>query len=190
VIHPGSSKRNNNRAAPQTRSSEDDDVVTDAENESFWDFEVPEDDPYVAVKLSYEYAFFKVESFEDLVPEQLMLAWQFLTKMCKNLGIKKLIVDVSNNGGGLAVSSATLATLMYPSVKQDFVQRIHEAVINNPMQIFREEVIPLFDTLNEEFNSDDNTTEAPLRYTVDRFTDDHIEKVSETESKLLEASKL
>eukprot|EP00985_Skeletonema_marinoi_P000500 scaffold190_cov112-Skeletonema_marinoi.AAC.3 len=66
----------NNHAAPQTRSSEDDDVVTDAENESFWDFEVPEDDPYVAVKLTYEYAVFKVESFEDLVPEQLMLAWQ------------------------------------------------------------------------------------------------------------------
>eukprot|EP00984_Skeletonema_dohrnii_P020306 scaffold9862_cov149-Skeletonema_dohrnii-CCMP3373.AAC.4 len=171
---------NRKRAAPRTRS-QDDDVASDAENETFWEYEYPEDNPEVAFKIMDGYAIFKVESFDGLEPASVIINWIGLCKVCKLAGIKKVIVDISNNGGGTTESSPTLATLMYPTAAHTWYRKNRSVVINKPMQIYRDKLEPEFKLFNNLIMTiaDNGMDEIFQNYFMDILTDDRIEKVND-----------
>jgi hypothetical protein len=162
------------------------DVEVDAMSDtSFWDYQYPEpeDDPKpkVALKFMDEYAILKIEDF-DLMPDVVMSVWQVLVAGAKEKGIKKLIVDLSNNGGGIAQGGMTLSQLMYPSVGKEVFSNDFTAVINEPMQIFRDELFPLYEILFEVFTNEtlEEETMALFQNITDGFTDDAVRVVNST----------
>jgi hypothetical protein len=159
------------------------DVEVDAMNgTNFWGYQYPEDDPKpkVALKAMDEYAILKVENFH-LVSDDVLQVWPRLVGLAKEGGIKKLIVDLSNNGGGLINGGTTLSQLMYPSVGEEVFSKDFAAVINEPMQIFRDELEPLYENLNEFFSSkNENEVEEIFQNITDGFTDDVVRAVNAT----------
>jgi len=129
-----------------------------------------------ALKFMDGYAILKMESF-SLEPESLRQGWQRLADECKDRGIKKLIVDISINGGGLGVLGPALATLMYPTATHDWYKENNALVINKSMQIYRDKIEPLLKKFVQ--NNDDATDEALLTV-IEGLTDSRLKQVNVT----------
>jgi hypothetical protein len=168
----------NIKSASPTTKNEDINVVRNVEKEPFWFQTYPSDQPKVAGKIMNAYAIFKIESF-DLAPNYVIGAWNALSTKCKEAGVKKLIVDISNNPGGDAENPPTLATLMYPSAAYGWHRRNHAVVINKPMQIYRDVLEPEFDIFDKIIQSNE-TDEVLQRDVIDKLTDDRVKQVDAT----------
>jgi hypothetical protein len=99
---------------------------------------------YVAAyKIEADYAILKLESFE-ISENYTAQIYQQVAQAAKDAGVTKLMIDVSNNLGGIALSGLTLAHLLYPSL--DISTWFHQRwnIRNNAqMQSFKGNVLPL-----------------------------------------------
>ena len=61
----------------------------------------------------------------------------FPVRVMKVLGIKRLIVDISNNMGGNIVCGNAITAAMFPTAEYKWFQRVTDAPRNDQMRIFR-----------------------------------------------------
>eukprot|EP00984_Skeletonema_dohrnii_P005118 scaffold1802_cov146-Skeletonema_dohrnii-CCMP3373.AAC.2 len=149
----------------------------DEESESF--FDTYNEAEAWALKFMDRYAVLKMESFDDIADEKLLIVWMALSRECKRQGITKLIVDISNNGGGKGILGPTLATLMYPTAAHNWYTKNNALVINEPMQIYRDKIEPLLDDLLDFFQNKGNTTDGALGAIIEGLTDSRMKQVND-----------
>jgi len=66
-------------------------------------------------KIYDDFAVLKINSFSEFNKEKLIKAWGNLTDEAHSKGVKKLIIDVIGNGGGVVKYGYLMAQLLYPS---------------------------------------------------------------------------
>lgn len=128
----------------------------------------------VAGKIEDGYAVLKVEDFE-INTDQLVDVWKMLSSQAKESGVKKLIIDISNNGGGLGSSASTLAQLMYPSVEYDYFRKSWDFVISKPMDVYNNTVLPIYDEIANTINA---LTPSDYQGFIDTLTEEQFTSIN------------
>ena len=102
--------------------------------------------------LTNDVAVFKLESFSDK-PSEVLAAWESLLVDANANGVTKLIIDLTDNGGGLVKDYYVLLMCMFPEVDVTWFTDQWDINWNEPMTEFLEALVPLLTTLTEEFSS-------------------------------------
>lgn len=107
-------------------------------------------------RLEDDYAIMKLSTFDIEVSEVAAL-WEGVLRESKQKGITKLVVDISNNGGGQIFSGYILLFLMFPSLDAKWFQNQWDINYNEPMRLYLDALIPLIETIttNEDNVSDE-----------------------------------
>jgi hypothetical protein len=167
------------RTIPRPRSKDVELVRSGAESEGFFFDHHDETGKAWAMKFMDGYAILKVESFQ-LNPESFLKGWKLLCQECNDRGIKKLVVDISNNGGGRGIIGMGLVTAMYPTASHDWYKENNALVINEPMQIYRDKISPLLVEVLGFVQNDDDATDEALLTIMEGLTDSRLKQVSDT----------
>ena len=158
-----------NDVTPQLRSGAN---SSESASSSFFDILV--DPLQAAVKFEDEYAVLKVEDF-NINSDTLVNVWQMLSARSKESGVNKLIIDISNNGGGKVESGYTLSQLMYPSVAYDFFRKDWDIDISKPMDIYNNTVMPIY---MEILNTINALSDSDYQGFIDSLTEDQFTEIN------------
>lgn len=112
-------------------------------------FEQPyeEDGPFAAAfKVVKDALIFKIDSF-DAPPELFVALWREIVLLAKKINIHRLLIDISDNGGGEVPAGLDLARLMYPEVKCEHFNNPYDTVYNDPMRAWAEIVEPILNSI-------------------------------------------
>jgi hypothetical protein len=104
------------------------------------------------------YAVVKIDTFAngmDIDILDMATGWMRVVNASKERGIKKLIVDISSNGGGTVDLGYALAQCMYPDVPYKSISNKYDLPFNEPMKIFSDKFLPwLEEHENDLLNGD------------------------------------
>lgn len=93
-----------------------------------------------------DYAVLKLNNFQ-MSSELLLVIWENLITFAQDRGgRKKLILDLSANGGGFVESGYLCVFLMFPNVSPEYFQNQWDVNWNQPMTKYLETLIPLLDS--------------------------------------------
>ncbi|GKY91469.1 hypothetical protein MPSEU_000119200 [Mayamaea pseudoterrestris] len=134
-----------------------------------------------AFKIENDYAILKLPSFA-MLPNQTANIYYQVAQAAKAAGVKKLMIDVSDNGGGVAMSGLTLAHLMYPSL--DFLTWFRgrwSARYNSQMMAFKDNVFPIVVELLALLENSKNTSDlSEFQLSLGNITADAIDTATVT----------
>jgi hypothetical protein len=88
------------------------------------------------INVEDDYVVFKIQGF-SCYPDDAVYMWRNMTMAAKEKGIKRVIVDISFNGGGNIVCGNTIALAMFPTVDYSWFKNVGDAPRNDMMQIYR-----------------------------------------------------
>jgi len=128
-----------------------------------------------AGKIEDGYAVLKVEDFR-INTDQLVAVWKMLSSQAKESGVNKLIIDISNNGGGIGSSASTLAQLMYPSVEYEYFRKSWDFVISKPMEVYNNTVVPIYEEIANTINA---LNESDYQGFIDTLTEEQFTSINE-----------
>lgn len=95
-----------------------------------------------AYKIGNDYAVLKVESFA-IDPVDAHAIWGNLTLAAKAQGVTKLLIDISNNGGGILQTGNALAVSMFPKISYKWFENQFDLNYNDPMRVWLDKVYPV-----------------------------------------------
>jgi hypothetical protein len=96
------------------------------------------------------YILFKLDSF-DAPPDIILPLWREINVAASEVGVDRLMIDISNNGGGEVPMGLNLARLMYPDISCDMFDNKYDMVYNEPMRIWAQVIQPLLDEIEHEW---------------------------------------
>ena len=114
-------------------------------------FQPPYDDDgplEMAYKVMGDYIVFKLDSF-DAPPDIIFPMWKELNRVAAENGIRKLIIDLSDNGGGEVPLGLNLAQLMYPEVPCEMFENKYDMLYNEPMALWAGSIAPLLEQVGK-----------------------------------------
>ncbi|MGK3740097.1 MAG: hypothetical protein ACI8RD_001151 [Bacillariaceae sp.] len=88
------------------------------------------------INVEDDYVVFKIQGF-SCYPDDAVHMWRNMTMAAKEKGIKRVIVDISFNGGSNIVCGNAMALAMFPTVDYSWFENIGDAPRNDMMQIYR-----------------------------------------------------
>jgi len=92
---------------------------------------------------------FWIDSF-DAPPEIIFPLWSEMTRVARKAGVERLMIDISNNGGGEVPMGLNLARLLYPEVACEFFDNAYDMVYNQAMRVWASDVDPLLRQIESE----------------------------------------
>lgn len=117
-----------------------------------------------ARRFEKDYVVFKLSSFNT---EGADILWKQMATEAKEAGVKKVIIDISGNGGGLIWSGYRLIMSVFPNVDVSWLLESWDVVFNDPMQVFYYQMLPLLLTFLDDILS---MPESDLQATLDDVT--------------------
>ena len=109
-----------------------------------------------AYKMESDYAILKLESFA-MSPLDVLAVWGNLTVAAKAQGVNKLLIDISNNLGGIAETAYALVVAMFPNIDFKWFENQFDLNYNKPMHVFYQEVYPVLQTISSNTATMSNT---------------------------------
>ena len=109
------------------------------------------DGPFeVAYKVMDDFMVLQLDSF-DAPPTIIFPLWSEITQAARRAGVDKLMIDLSNNGGGEVPMGLNLARLLYPEVACEFFDNAYDMVYNPTMRVWAQEVDPLLRRIESDW---------------------------------------
>jgi hypothetical protein len=102
--------------SPSFNTSDSGSMGRRLDNELIPFFDFVSDDSSFAYKIEDDYAILKINSFSVSYSSALSV-WATMVEKAKARGLKKLLLDVSNNGGGFVAAGQALVVAMFPNVE-------------------------------------------------------------------------
>lgn len=164
-----------NDISPQLRSGANSESVSSYFDADHILFDPNSGGAMAAGKIEDEYAVLKVEDFR-INTDQLVAVWKMLSSQAKESGVNKLIIDISNNGGGIGSSASTLAQLMYPSVEYEYFRKSWDFVISKPMEVYNNTVVPIYEEILNTINA---LNESDYQGFIDTLTEEQFISINE-----------
>jgi len=136
------SRRRKKRSLQQEQIWEEHDGISDA---------FPLDDDVIVIKL---------QSFM-LEPSEFASLWASVVSFAAENGQTKLIFDLSTNGGGDIETAYTTLFLLFPEVPIEWFENQWDMNFNAPMQEYFEGLIPLLNTIADNFDDLSDQVSVP-----------------------------
>ena len=118
-----------------------------------------------ARRFEKDYAVFKLSSF--MTGEEPYILWKQMTMEAKEAGVKKVMIDISGNGGGSIAAGYVLIMSIFPDIDVSWFLESWDVVFNDPMQVFYYQMLPLLFLFIEDSLS---MPESDLQATLDDIT--------------------
>eukprot|EP00978_Attheya_sp_CCMP212_P012725 scaffold31838_cov61-Attheya_sp.AAC.3 len=100
-----------------------------------------------AYKITEEYAVLKLQAF-SVSPLDIISLWHNVSVAAKEQGVDRLIIDISNNGGGVINAGNVLSVAMFPNVGYKWFKDRWDVALNAPMNTFIEVLPALNDIIS------------------------------------------
>eukprot|EP00977_Amphora_coffeiformis_P013782 scaffold3696_cov134-Amphora_coffeaeformis.AAC.1 len=112
-------------------------------------------------KIIENFVVLKIDSF-DAPPGIIFPLWREINKAAMEKGVHRLMIDLSNNGGGEVPMGLNLAHLMYPEVACEMFDNKYDMLYNEPMTIWAQQVAPLLNELENRWREMQNADKVDI----------------------------
>lgn len=105
----------------------------------------------IGYKVTAKYLVLKISSFNILnnAVETMITAWKKILDVAESNNLKKLIIDISSNGGGTITAGYALAQCMFPDASFEDFKNPYNVPFSDSMKVFKDDVLPELDRISK-----------------------------------------